>query len=366
MNVQKEIKSLLVDLVKIPSVSTDIDQLHKIVDYVENYFSGTNAIIERFEFNKKPSIVIKNFEWKKADIVLNWHLDVVPPSEENQFEPVEKDGKLYARGAGDMKVGDAIIMKLMKDLLNDNFRKKKISLILTTDEEVGGFDGVEKLVKNWYTWDVVLIPDSGSLSRIIYAEKWIIHLTIEFNWVSCHASRPWFGESAVDNMIKFYSLLRNYIQDDKKLYGSKEHWGNSVSLNVVSGWKTTNVIPDKVEAKFDIRFTEEFNLEKLLWQIKKFLLRTNGELKWLLTWGLIYTDPSDFHIQKYLSIAKKYVPEAELSKEHGNSDGRFFAKTWSVVLFHKPTCGNLHWKREYVVLKELEVVYNIYRDFVYS
>ena len=70
MNVQKEIKSLLVDLVKIPSVSTDIDQLHKIVDYVENYFSGTNAIIERFEFNKKPSIVIKNFEWKK--LILFW------------------------------------------------------------------------------------------------------------------------------------------------------------------------------------------------------------------------------------------------------------------------------------------------------
>jgi acetylornithine deacetylase/succinyl-diaminopimelate desuccinylase-like protein len=57
-----EIKKILNDLIKIPSVSSDIEQLHKIVDYVENYFKSTNAIIERFEFNNKPSIVIKNFE----------------------------------------------------------------------------------------------------------------------------------------------------------------------------------------------------------------------------------------------------------------------------------------------------------------
>jgi acetylornithine deacetylase/succinyl-diaminopimelate desuccinylase-like protein len=54
-------KELLTDLLKIPSVSSDIEQLYKIVDYVENYFKDTNAIIERFEFNNKPSIIIKNF-----------------------------------------------------------------------------------------------------------------------------------------------------------------------------------------------------------------------------------------------------------------------------------------------------------------
>ena len=359
-------KKLLVDLLKIPSISSDIKQLHKIVDYVENYFKWTNTIIERFEFNDKPSIVVKNFEWKKADIVLNGHLDVVPASEEKQFEPIEKDGRLYARWAWDMKAGDTIIIKLMKDLLDNNFQNKKISLILTSDEEVGWFNGVEKIVELWYTWNIVLIPDSGSKSKIVYAEKWIIQLTTEFSGVSCHASRPWFGENAIDNMFKFYSLLKNYIQNDSKLYGLKEHWSSSVSLNLVEGGKATNMLADRVQAKFDIRFTEEFKLDNLVKQIKNFLFKTNWELKNILTGDLIYNDPSNHLIQKYLQIAKKYVNDANLIKEHWNSDGRFFAKTGSVILFHRPSCWNLHWKREYVVLGDLNIIYKIYKEFILS
>ena len=359
-------KKLLLDLLKIPSVSSDIEQLYKIIDYVENYFKNTNAIIERFEFNSKPSIVVKNFEWKKADIVLSGHLDVVPTSEENQFEIVEKDGKIYARWAGDMKSGDTIMIKLMKDLLKQNFKWKKISLILTTDEEIWGFDGVEKLVNLWYIWDFVLIPDSGSLERIIYAEKWILHLDLSFFWKSCHASRPWLGENAIDNMIRFYSLIKNFLENKKKIYNSKDHWWNTVSLNVVNGWKATNVIPDKVNAKIDIRFTEEINKNDLLNIVNKFLKVTNWKNNNKLVWDLLYTDPYNSFIQKYFNIAKKYINWVILDKEHWGSDGRFFSAAWCVVLLHRPGCWNLHWKKEYVVLKDLEIIYNIYKDFILS
>ena len=359
-------KKLLIDLLKIPSISSDTEQLHKIVDYVGDYFKWTNAIIERFEFNNKPSIVIKNFDWKKADIVLNGHLDVVPPSQENQFNPVEKDGRLYARGAWDMKAWDAIMIKLMKDLLDENYKDKKISLILTTDEEVWWFDGVAKLVELWYTWDVVLIPDSGSKDRIVYAEKWILHLDIDFYGHSAHASRPWLWENAIDNMIRFYNLLQWFLQNTKKLYFTKDHWQTSVSLNVVNGWTATNIIPDTVKAKFDIRFTEEFSLDEILNQVNKFLSVTNGEIKSKLTWDLLYTDPYNPIIQKYLNIANKYVETTQLDKEHGWSDGRFFSAAWSVVLLHRPSCRNLHWKNEYVVLEDMDIIYKIYKDFIFD
>jgi len=361
-----KMKQLLIDLLKIHSVSSDINKLHEIVNYVENYFKGTNTFIEKFEFNNKPSIVIKNFEWKKADIVLNWHLDVVPPSEDNQFAPIEKDGKLYARWAGDMKAGDAIMIKLMKDLLLNKYNKKKISLILTTDEEVGSFDWAEKLTDLWYLWDVVLIPDGGSLEKIVYAEKWIIHLDLEFYGLSAHASRPWLGENAIDNMIKFYNLLRNYIQNDKKLFQTKDHWWSSVNLNIVNWWAATNVLPDKVNAKIDIRITEEINQQEILQLINKFLEVTNWELKNILVGDLLYTDPSNKHIQRYLEITKKYVNEANLVKEHWWSDGRFFSKHGCVVILHKPRSWNLHGKKEFVVLEDLDTIYNIYKDFILS
>ncbi len=357
-------KNLLIDLLKIPSVSSDIKQLHKIIDYVENYFSNSNAIIEKFEFNNKPSIIIKNFNWKKADIVLNWHLDVVPASEKNQFEPIEKDWKLYARWAGDMKAGVAIMMKLTKELLEQDFKDKKISLMLTTDEEIGGFDGVWKLIELWYTGDIVLIPDSWASDRIVYAEKWILHLEIDFYGLSAHASRPWLWENAIDNMIKFYNLLKNYLVNEKKLYFSKEHWWNSISLNIVNGWKATNMVADYVKAKFDIRYIENTNSEKILSIINKFLSVTNGEIKNKLVWDLLYSDPSNNFTQKYLEISKKYVANAHLSKEHWASDWRFFSKSWTIVLLHRPNCWNLHSKEEFVILEDLDKIYNIYKNFI--
>jgi hypothetical protein len=54
-------EKLLIDLLKIPSESQNLEELNNIVDYVENFFKGTNAIIERFIFNNKPSIIISNF-----------------------------------------------------------------------------------------------------------------------------------------------------------------------------------------------------------------------------------------------------------------------------------------------------------------
>ena len=359
------IKELLIELIKIPSVSSDIEQLHKIVDFVENYFKDTNWIIERYEFNQKPSIVIKNFEWKHADIILNWHLDVVPPSEEGQFEPYEKDGKLYGRWAWDMKSWDAIMMKLMKDLLSQNFKDKKIALILTTDEEVGGFDGAAKIVDQvGYNWDFVLIPDGWNAKEIIYAEKGIIHLTVKFYWVSSHASRPWLGENAIDNLFKFYQILKNYIENPKKIYRQKDHWGGTVFLNIVNWGKAVNMLADEVEGKIDIRFTEEFNLKELVNFIKKAVIYNNGEVKNIIVWDRLYSDPSHPLVQKYLSIAKKTYPEVSLTKYHSACDGRFFSKDGNVVLLHRPNFANAHWKKEYVVIDDLEKIYKVFYDFV--
>jgi len=358
------IKDLLIELIKIPSVSSDIEQLHKIVDFVEDYFKDTNWIIERYEFNQKPSIVIKNFEWKNADIILNWHLDVVPPSEEWQFQPYEKDGKLYGRWAGDMKSWDAIMIKLMKDLLDQNFKDKKIALILTTDEEVGGYDWVARILDEWYTGEFVLVPDWWKADEIIYAEKWIIHLTLKFYGLSAHASRPWLGESAIDNLFKFYQSLKNYIEHPKKLYASKDHWSSTVFLNVVNWGTAVNVLPNEVEAKIDIRFTEDFTSEEILDFVKVLLKHNNWELINKLVGEKLYTNPSNHLFQKYLKIAKKYYPNVSLSKYHSSCDGRYFSEKWSVVLLHRPTFENGHGKDEYVVIDDLENLYNIYKEFI--
>ncbi len=359
------LKDILIDLVKIPSVSSDISALHQIIAYVESIFDNIpNIYIQKLIFNDKPSLIISNTDQKWVDVVLNGHLDVVPPSEDNQFQPYEKDGKLYARWAGDMKAWDAIMIKLIYDLLKDWFDKKKISLILTTDEEVGWFDWVGKLVEMWYWWDVVLIPDAWSLQEIIFAEKGVIHLEIQFNGRSAHSSRPWLGENAIDNMIRFYQILKSYLEEENVLYMTENRWSSTVNLTMVDGWIWWNIIPDKVKGVFNIRFTEKYVSEEILWFVHKLLERFNWEIKKSLVWEILHTDPNNKFVKKYFEIAKANIENVTLKKEHGASDGRFFASKGSVVILHRPTCGNIHWKRERVLLDDLKKIYDVYKGFI--
>ena len=139
--------NLLDKLLRIPSVSTDIPELHMCIDMLMDMFVHIDgAIVHKIVYNEKPSLIVQNFEGRHADVVLNGHIDVVPPSQEEQFSPYEKHGKLYARGAGDMKAGIALMVELMKEICEKKLTSKKVMLMITSDEEVGGFDGVQYLV----------------------------------------------------------------------------------------------------------------------------------------------------------------------------------------------------------------------------
>lgn len=366
---EKQILDLTCDLVKIPSVSTDLEQLQKIANFVEGYFREVpGALTKRYEQNGKPSIVVQNFEGKEADIMLNGHLDVVPASDDGQFEPVTKDGRLYARGAKDMKDGVAIMMILMKDLLEAWYSEKKVSLVLNTDEEVGGEDGLGLLTKKeGYKPKVALIPDGGALKQIITAEKGVLHIACEFTGKAGHASRPWMSDNAIDKMIAFYQELKVKLEDKEILYNTPEHWSPSVNLNVVQGGGATNAIPDQVVGKFDIRFTEKFSLQEVRNMVESLLEEYSGTITELTEGAVLFTDPNDEAIQKYLKIAQNVIgSDVILNKEHGASDGRYLAEVGTSVILHKTDGKHMHAPGEYTIIADFEKIYQVYEQFIKS
>ncbi|MDA9128921.1 M20/M25/M40 family metallo-hydrolase [Candidatus Gracilibacteria bacterium] len=365
-----KILPLLEALIKIPSVSSDIEKLHEIVNFVEAEFSlYPNATIKKYEWNKKPSIVIQNFEGLNADIILNGHLDVVPQGEENQFEPVHRDEKIYARGAGDMKAGDAVMITIMQEVFENNFIDKKVSLILTCDEEIGGANGAKKIVEMGYTaLDGVLVPDSGSTKSIVIAEKGIFDIEVEVRGKGGHSSRPWLSDNAIDKTIKLYEALRKYIQDDSKLYDSDDHWSSSVNLTRIESGTATNVIPESAKAYFDIRITQEFSdVKDFEKELRKICYNFDAEILELFHGDLVYTDPKNPFIQSYVNTCENILGEKpKITKEHGASDGRFFASKGMPVILHRPTCENIHSKGEYVQIESVEKIYEIYKAFIFG
>jgi len=364
----KHIYNTLAELIKIPSVSSDFEQSEIIIDYITNYFSSyQNAYISTHRYSKYPSIIIWNFDWKDADIILNWHVDVVPPSEENQFTPIEKDWKIYARWSWDMKAWIAIMMYLMKEIFDSKFTDKKVLLIINTDEEIWWENWAKKIVNLSYTWRCVLVPDSWDSDSIVIAEKWILDLELEVSGKSCHASRPWLWDNAIEKTYKLYDALRELIQNDSAL-SAEWNWWSSVNLTQIQAWRATNVIPDTCKAFFDIRVTEEFqDMDHLLTEIKTLIERFDTKILSIFKWDLVYTDPNHEFISTYISSYKLVMwKQPIISKEHWASDGRYFASKGMPLLLQRPTCANIHSKNEWVSSASINEIYQIYRHFIFE
>lgn len=354
--------SLLRSIISIPSTSDNLaacrEVLEIIRDSISSWYIGEN--------NNKPYLIVRNydFEGNQADIILNGHIDVVPASEDGQFEPIEQDGKLYARGSGDMKWWIVVITEVMKQLIQANYRDKKVILMLTSDEEIGGFDGVSYLVKQGYTATLVLIPDGWALTEVVTGEKWILTIKTTTLGKEWHSSRPWLCDNALERMYSFYQQLKTVIEEDKKMI-APDYRSGTVQLTKVSAGKADNMIPGEAHATINIRHTEKFSYAELMNLITTTAQDYDTSVEVGMYWALLHSDQNNPITKSYLDHASSLLWETVSAQvEHGASDGRFFAEVWSLVLLHRPTCQNIHAKNERVSLSDLEKLKDIYYGFI--
>lgn len=354
-------------LVRIPSVTSDQEQCKRVLDTLGDLFSTNKDIyIERFEQEGVHSLLVKNFDGKWADICFNGHIDVVPPQSPEQRVPVERDWFLRGRGCGDMKDGVALITTLMHDLCQEKQLNKKLMLMITADEEVGGKHGVEYLTEQWYGADIVMIPDAGNRQKVIIGEKWVINLTLTATGKAGHSSRPWKYDNAIEKLFLAYTMIKEAVETPA-LHDEPAHRWCSVQLTTITGGQATNMIPGNAQGALNIRYTEITSYE----EIRKKIETITQKLWWVtatidMHGALLFTDPTNPVIQHYHQIAQKHLWAVTLEKEHGASDGRFFAERGSVVILQKPTCYDIHGPEERTTITEIEEIYQVYKEFVLS
>lgn len=263
-----------------------------------------------------------------------------------------------------MKAGVAIMLKIMHKVFQEHYTEKKISCIITSDEEIGGFKGAGQLVKQGYEAPIILIPDGGGTDTIVHSQKGIFMAKIQAKGTSCHSSRPRLGENALHNIINYFQIVREEIQDTDQVYNTSTHWGNSVNLNMLQGGHAINALPDTAQAHIDIRFVQGHSVESIRKKLLAHMPSFKCSLIEEITGNIVYTPPTHKHIQHYLQTAQKHIPDITLSKEHGGSDGRFFAKDDTAIIIHRPDCQNIHGPEEYVDIPSIYSVYKIYKEFI--
>lgn len=362
-------KNLLFDLLQFKTTSDNSDELHTVIDYLDNYFNDYDVITRKYEKNGKPSLVVTSQFTKSPKIFLNGHLDVVPATYKNAFKPFEKDGKVYARGASDMKGTVAAMIVSFCELLQEK-KNYDIGLMLTTDEEVGGFDGVRYLLdEEGYSCEVAFIPDAGESGwKVCTDEKALwFNLQVAHEGESVHSSVLWKGKNSVNELWKTYRDIRDdFVKKWGKLK-NQEFWKPTINLAALNGGIASNVVPDYAEMTLDVRFPADIPFDEIEKIIKDNLERRNVYIigKGIKGYGMHYSEDNIF-IKSWENVAQEYGKETSFFKAFGGSDARFFyefIKNVSVVMC-KPNTSAHHIKNEWVDYNDLVVFKDAIKDWV--
>jgi succinyl-diaminopimelate desuccinylase len=324
----KELIAQTKRLIAIPSTADNPPALRQAVDFVAGIVAAhPNITIERFERGGRPSFLAYRGPKRPAkfEILLNAHVDVVPGKPE-LFKPYEKDGKLYGRGALDMKGTALALTNVFCELVNEV--PYALGLQIVSDEEVGGYDGVCLQMEKGVQANFVMIGEYANHPGTIYnAARGLAWVELAFKGKGGHGAHPWNGANAVVKASDFASaVLQRYPTP------TKETWATTASIASLSTPNDTyNKVPDTAVLKVDFRFTQEDPVFRTKESLQAFVASIDPDAKILSIPTFepaLYTDELHPNVQG-LKQALEQVRKnpANFLGRPGGSDGRHFAAT---------------------------------------
>lgn len=346
MNKQTFINQLK-KLVAFETVTGNIEANSKALTYVESLLNS--GVITKRVKNKSTEILIAgNTKTNSPDVAYMVHMDVVSGRKE-QFTLVQRGDRLFGRGASDMKFSIPMGISLLNELVT-NKSKLSFALVLTTDEEVGGFDGGAFLAENLkFRPKCLIVPDGGDNMNFVEKAKGVCQVLIESKGRPAHASRPWMGKNAIDPLVKLSTELL-------KIYGKnslKETWNTTINIGQIQGGISTNQVCAEASLKLDFRYPETDSIKNIVGIVTKLANKIEPTLKIsTMSTGLpTFTDRGQSVVKLFLSsMEKAYKKKIVINKTYGASDARHFAKFDIPVLMMKPMGGEIHSENEWISL----------------
>ena len=316
------------------------------------------------------------------------HTDVVPVGAEADwthppFGAEIKDGRLYGRGAVDMKGGIACFIAALSRLVKEKGALPgSVSLVITGDEEGPGINGTIKLLEwaagNGERWDAALVgeptnPDQlGDMIKI--GRRGSLSGTITVQGVQGHAAYPHLADNPVRTIIR----LADALMDPPFDAGTENFQPSNLEVTSIDvGNPATNVIPAKASARFNIRFNDTWSVETLKAEIEARLAKAAAdnplragrppaayELAWTDRPSHVFLTRND-QLTGSLSDAIESVTgrRPALSTTGGTSDARFIKDYCPVVEFGL-VGQTMHMVDEHVHIDDLETLTRIYQSFL--
>jgi len=307
-------------------------------------------------------------------VVLAGHTDVVPPGprdawHSDPFEPTVRDGRLFGRGAADMKTSVAAFAVAAEEFVRARpDHPGSIALLLTSDEEGPATDGtvavVEQLRARGERLDYCIVGEPTSVDRlgdtIKNGRRGSLSGRLIVKGVQGHVAYPHLARNPVHVLAPALAELAQTRWDTGDEFFPPTTFQVS---NIHAGTGAGNVIPGTCEVDFNLRFAPASTAEQLMRRIEEVLQRHRVEhdLRWTIGAQPFLTRPGELVAAMHRAIEETTGKAPQLSTTGGTSDGRFLATVCPQVVEFGPTNATIHKVDECVRIEEIEPLKNVYR-----
>ncbi|MGE5794365.1 MAG: succinyl-diaminopimelate desuccinylase [Bacteroidota bacterium] len=302
------------------------------------------------------------------------HTDVVPTGPldrwlSDPFTPTERDGKLFGRGAADMKTSlAAMVVAIEAFVAAHPAHRGSIAILATSDEEGVATDGtvkvVDRLEARGERIDYCVIGEPTSVERlgdtIKNGRRGSLSGRLVVKGVQGHIAYPQLGRNPIHELAPALAELAGTAWDSGNEYFPPTTWQVS---NIHAGTGAANVIPGELEMLFNFRFSTASTAADLRSRVREILDRHRLEyaLEWTLG-GEPFLTPRGALVDALAGAIREVAGiDTEVSTTGGTSDGRFIKRICPQVVEFGPVNTSIHKLNEHVELAAVDPLRRIYQ-----
>lgn len=308
------------------------------------------------------------------------HTDVVPPGAESTwqsppFTPTRRNGRLYGRGAADMKGSvAAFVTACERALASAAALPLRIGILLTSDEEGPAKDGIAQVAPRLnallgpINWCLVGEPSSAQQlgDNIRVGRRGSLSATVTVTGQGGHVAYPEQVDNPAHRLSRFLSALVNTTWDE----GTDEFPATSFQVtHLDTDSNTINMVPQLATAKINLRYSPASSHTALIERIEAIAARhsrVNAKiaLEWNLSAEPFSSAPGALRAAVIDSIANQCGITTVANTAGGTSDGRFIAPLGAEVVELGPVNDTIHKIDEYININDLEKLSLIYQEII--
>jgi succinyl-diaminopimelate desuccinylase len=353
------------------------------LDIIISYLEPLGFNCERIDFGEgieKVENLYARFGNIEPNIAFAGHVDVVPTGDINNwsinpFGGEVKEGKVWGRGAADMKSGIAAFIAAVSDFLKDNKNLKdfgSISFIITSDEEGKAINGTKKVV-DWLkakseTISGCIVGEPTNVTRmgdtLKIGRRGSFTGSLTVTGIQGHVGYPHLAENPINSLLKMLEPFSKIYLDE----GTKDFQPSSIMITSIDvNNDASNVIPGEVKAKFNIRFNTLHSASSLKTMLDKQFsdVTSNYKFDFFCNAEPFLTNDDFLKTTLQKAIQKVVNINPEKSTSGGTSDARFISKICPVIEFGL-VGKTMHKIDENVEVNDIINLTKIYNQFLFN